>query len=162
MQQIAYLVFLGWGEVFGKGNSSSTPPRSLFARVNLPTTQLNREVSTRETQHTLHPKAGPGYFLNPFSLSKQQKENSGNKSYKNMRTIGKKSLPYRFVSCSNTCGMWFSLLLMQNITKMPKDVIFFLNQSSPLICLYYHVKIKISQNCQNNQHRKHLVAIATE
>ena len=50
-----------------------------------------------------------------------------------MRTIGKKSLSYRFVSCSNTSGMWFSLLLMLNITRMSKVVILFL--ARVLLCL---------------------------
>lgn len=54
-----------------------------------------------------------------------------------MRTIGKKSLSYRFVSCSNTCGMWFFPPLMLNITRMSS-----LYQSSPLSIYVIMLKLK--------------------
>lgn len=80
------------------------PLSSLFSRVNLPIVRssLSKHIgaSPRPLQRLGQGGAGARYFVNPVSLSELKKGNSGNKSYKNMRTIGKKSLSYRFVSCS--------------------------------------------------------------
>lgn len=108
-----------------QNKSANCAAQSLCNLLWIPPHPLQRLSQSRVTTR---------WFVNPFRLSEQQKENSGNKLYKNMRTIGKKSLSYRFVSCCNICGMWFSLLLMLNIARMSKVIILFLTQV--LICLF--------------------------